>query len=103
MPIHAHYCAKGLEPKRMSETAQNLIASVVMHDRFYDHASQRGHAGGQTMGYLTRVHRQTVAACSSCHSGSVNARSGHVKELGMQVGEMALAHASPLRLRTPVV
>jgi hypothetical protein len=44
MPVHAHDGTKRLEPKGMSKAAEQLIASVMVHDRFTHHGAETGHA-----------------------------------------------------------
>jgi hypothetical protein len=44
MPVHPHYRAERLKPERMRETAKQLVAAVVVDNRFADHGAKPGHA-----------------------------------------------------------
>src|SRR6478672_166518 len=44
MPIHPHYGAERLEPERMGETPQQLVASIMMDDRLAHDRTEAGHA-----------------------------------------------------------
>src|SRR5262249_28102805 len=62
VPVHAHDGAERLEPERMGEATQQLVAAIVMHDRFADYAAQPGHAVGQPARHMTAVQRQVGTA-----------------------------------------
>src|SRR5690606_24932892 len=47
VPVHPHHGAERLEPERMREPSQQLVAAVVMDDRLDDHTSESGHASGE--------------------------------------------------------
>ena len=47
MPVHSHDRAERLEPERMGEPAEKLIAAELMDDRFGDHGAKAGHAVAQ--------------------------------------------------------
>jgi hypothetical protein len=47
MPIHAHHRPERLEPERMGEAAQQLIATIVVDDGLADHRPQPRHSISQ--------------------------------------------------------
>ena len=44
MSVHAHHGTEGLEPERVRQPAQELIAAVVMHDGLANDGAERRHA-----------------------------------------------------------
>src|SRR5262245_13367476 len=70
MPVHAHDGAEGLEPEGMGQTAQELVAAIVMDDRLGDHGAEARHALRQPGRHLAVVKRQIGAARASCHANS---------------------------------
>src|SRR6202035_3784146 len=44
VPVHAHHAAERLEPERMRQPPQQLVAPVVMHDRLADDGAEPAHA-----------------------------------------------------------
>jgi len=58
MPIHPHHSAEGLEPEGMGQTAQELVAAVVMDDTLGDRRAERRHASGQPRRHAAAVQRQ---------------------------------------------
>jgi hypothetical protein len=67
MPIHAHYRAKGLEPERVGKAAQQLVAAIMMDDRFAHHRAEAGHAICQPFWHLPPVQGKIGASSSLCH------------------------------------
>src|SRR5262249_38130398 len=37
VPVHSHHRTKGLEPERIGQPPQELVAAVVVNDRLADH------------------------------------------------------------------
>src|SRR5690606_20811380 len=72
VPVHPHHGAERLEPERMREPAKQLVAAVVMDDRLGDHASERGHAGGEPCRNPAAVQRKVRAACTFGHRRSID-------------------------------
>ena len=54
----------------MGEPAQQLVAAVVMDDRFAHHRAEPGHALGQPRRHAAVVQRQIGATGSLSHSFS---------------------------------
>jgi hypothetical protein len=67
MPIHAHHCAKGLEPEWVGKTAQQLVSAILMDNRFAHHRAEAGHAICQPLWYLPAMQRKIGASSSLCH------------------------------------
>jgi hypothetical protein len=67
MPIHTHHSTKGLEPEGVRKAAQQLIASIVMDDRFADYRAEAGHSVGEPPGNLAAMQRQVGASSSLSH------------------------------------
>ena len=67
MPVHAHDCAKGLEPKRVRQPTKKFIATIVLNDRLTDYGAQRGHARRQPWRYTPVVEGKVSAAAAACH------------------------------------
>src|ERR1051326_992575 len=67
MPIHPHDGAERLEPKGMGETAQQLIAPVVMHHGLADHRAQAGHAIGEPFRDMPAMQWKVSRTGSSGH------------------------------------
>jgi hypothetical protein len=44
VPIHAHHRAERLEPERVGEATQQLVAAIMMDDRFAHHRAESGHS-----------------------------------------------------------
>jgi hypothetical protein len=47
MPVHPHHGAERLEPERMRQAAQQLVAPVMVDDRLADHRAEPRHPIGQ--------------------------------------------------------
>ena len=62
MPVHPHHRAERLEPERMREPAQELVAAVVMHDRLADHRAEPRHAVAEPFRHVAAVQRQVGAS-----------------------------------------
>ena len=62
MPVHAHDGAERLEPERMGEPAQELVAAIFDDDRLSDDRAEPGHAHGQPARHAPAVQRQVGAA-----------------------------------------
>jgi hypothetical protein len=69
VPVHPHHRAERLEPERMREAAQELIATVFEHDRLGDDRAQPRHALPQPRGHAATVERKVGAAGSAGHGG----------------------------------
>jgi len=67
MPIHAHHGAERLEPERVRQAAQQLLAPIVMDDRFADHSAEASHSVGEPSWDLTAMQRQVGAASPLSH------------------------------------
>ena len=67
MPIHAHHRAKGLEPERVGKAAQQLVAAIMMDDRFAHHRAEAGHAICQPLWHMTAMQRKIGSSSSLCH------------------------------------
>ena len=78
MPIHAHHRAEGLEPERVGKAAQQLVAAIMMDDRFAHHRAEAGHAICQPLWHLPpgagedRRFQLFVPFCSANHSSTLN-------------------------------
>jgi hypothetical protein len=67
MPIHAHHRAEGLEPERVGKAAQQLVAAIMMDDRFAHHRAEAGHSICQPIWHLPAMQRKIGTSSSSCH------------------------------------
>ena len=67
MPVHPHHCAERLEPKRMRQPTQQLVAAILEDDRLGDHRAQPGHAIAQPFRHAATVKRQVGAAGTAYH------------------------------------
>src|SRR3982074_3163556 len=118
MPIHAHHCAKGLEPEWVGKAAQQLVAAILMDNRFAHHRAEAGHAICQPPWHLSAMQRKIGASSSLCHLFSCESlayfemilssngcrwaialrkRQGHVREI---VSLVSLARLQKPRLRS---
>jgi hypothetical protein len=70
MPVHAHDRAERLEPERVGKTAQQLIAAVMMDNRFAEHRPEASHAVGEPLGNLSTVQREVGGSSPSGHRAS---------------------------------
>jgi len=99
VPVHAHHGAERLEPERMGEPAQQLVAPVMMDDRFAHHRAQPGHALGQPRRHPPIVQRQIGATGSLSHSFS--RIPGHARQVASNRGQngwrdaLSMATAAP--------
>ena len=66
MPVHAHDGAERLEPERMGEPAQELVAAVFDDDRLRDDRAEPGHPHGRASAARAR----RAAAGRRCRSGA---------------------------------
>src|SRR5262249_43774800 len=64
MPINR---AKGLEPERVGKAAQQLVAAIMMDDRFAHHRAEAGHAVRQPLWHMSAVKWEIGASSSLCH------------------------------------
>ena len=62
MPVHAHDRAERLEPERMGEAAQQLVAAVIVDDRLADDGAKPAHAAREPQGHPAAVQRQIGAS-----------------------------------------
>ena len=65
MPVHSHDRAERLEPERICEAAQQLVAAVMMHDGLADDGTKPGHTVGKPFGRLSTVQRQVGSSGSA--------------------------------------
>jgi hypothetical protein len=63
----------------MAKAPQQLVAAVMMHDRFADDRAEMGHAIGQPGRHAPAMQRQVGAPGSSCHRSFFVCRLGHRK------------------------
>src|ERR1700722_13471480 len=70
MPIHAHDAAERLEPERMREPPQQLVAPVVMPDRLADDGAEPAHALAEPCRHAAAVQRQVGASGSVGHANA---------------------------------
>jgi hypothetical protein len=68
VPVHAHDRAERLEPERMSEATQQLVAAIGVDDRLADDGSESGHAVREPQRHPPAVQRQVGASCSTGHA-----------------------------------
>ena len=80
VPVHPHHRAERLEPERMGEPAQQLVAPVMVDDRLGDHRAEPRHALGEPRRHAAAMQRQVGAARPLRHyaapGGGSNARTG---------------------------
>ena len=62
MPVHPHDSAERLEPERMSEATQELVAAVMVDDRLRDDGAEPGHAVREPQRHPPAVQRQIRAS-----------------------------------------
>ena len=67
MPVHPHDRTERLEPERMRQPLQELVAAVMVHDGLRDDGAKRGHARRQPRRHASAVERKNGAAGTSCH------------------------------------
>ena len=65
VPVHPHHGAERLEPERVGEAAQQLVAAVMVDDRLTDDGTEARHAVGQPSGNPPAMQRQVGASRSS--------------------------------------
>ena len=70
MPVHAHHRAEGLEPERVGEAPQQLLAAIMMDDRFADHGAEAGHPIRQPFRHAPAMQREIGASSSARHRSS---------------------------------
>src|ERR1700730_15189169 len=70
MPVHAHHGPQRLEPEGVGETPQELIAAVMMDNRFADTRPEARHSVGEPLGYLSSVQRQVGGSSPLGHRAS---------------------------------
>jgi hypothetical protein len=67
MPIHAHHRSKALEPERVGKAAQQLVAAIMVDDRFAHDRAEASHAIRQPLWYMPAMQRKIGASSSLCH------------------------------------
>ena len=67
MPVHSHHGAKRLKPEWVREPAQELVASIMMYDRFGDDCAETCHASPKPMWYAAAVKREIGASSPTSH------------------------------------
>ena len=70
VPVHAHDRAERLKPERMSEAAQQFVATIVKDDRLADDGAEPGHAARKPQRHPPAMQRQIGASCSTGHAWS---------------------------------
>jgi hypothetical protein len=68
MPVHPHDRRERLEPERMRQPLQELIATIMVDDSLCYDGAERGHARRKPGRHASAVQRKNCAAGSSCHS-----------------------------------
>jgi len=69
VPVHPHHRAEALEPERMREPTQQLVACVLEHDRLAHQCAEPRHALGQPARHAPAMQRQAGAARAAAHGG----------------------------------
>jgi hypothetical protein len=72
MPVHAHHGAERLEPERVSEAAQQFVATVMMNDSLTNYRAKVGHPVGEPPRDLPTVQRQVRGSSSLSHQSNVS-------------------------------
>src|SRR3954465_11062596 len=67
VPVHPHHGAERLEPERMREAPQEIVAPIVMYDRLRDHRAEPRHARSQPWRHTAAMKRQVGASAASGH------------------------------------
>jgi hypothetical protein len=62
VPVHPHHAAERLEPERIGQSPQDLVASVLEHHRLDQHAPELGHARSQPHGHAPAVQGEICGA-----------------------------------------
>ncbi len=62
MPVHPHHRAERLEPERVRQPTQQLVAAVVKHNRLGHHRAEPRHPVGQPLRNPAAVQRQIGVA-----------------------------------------
>jgi len=65
MPIHPHDGAERLEPERVGDAPQQLVAPVVMNDRLANHRAEAAHSLRGPLRHLSAMERQIGASSPS--------------------------------------
>ncbi len=68
VPVHPHHRAEGLEPERMCQAAQQLVAAIFEGDRLGDHGSEPRHPLAEPARNTAAVQRQVGSAGSVAHA-----------------------------------
>jgi hypothetical protein len=68
MPVHSHDGTERLEPERVRQPLQELVAAVMVHDGLRDDGSERRHACRQPRRQASPVQRKNCVAGAFCHS-----------------------------------
>jgi|SRR5580692_10937543 hypothetical protein len=72
MPVHTHNGAERLEPEWVREAPQQLIAAVMMDNRFADNCAEAGHSVGKPFGNLSSMQRQIGGSSPLGHQSSAS-------------------------------
>src|SRR5262249_50691124 len=67
MPVHPHHGAERLKPERMRKAAQEILASIVMHDGLGDDRAEPRHALAQPRRDAAAMQRQVGASAALSH------------------------------------
>jgi hypothetical protein len=67
MPVHAHDGAERLEPERIGQAAQELVAPIMMDDRLADHRAEPRHPIGQPFWDVAAVQWEISASGFASH------------------------------------
>jgi hypothetical protein len=74
VPVHAHHGAEGLEPERVREPAQQLVAPVMVHDRLAHHGAEPRHARAEPGRHAAAMQREVGASGSAGQCGLPSCR-----------------------------
>jgi hypothetical protein len=94
MPVHPHHGAERLEPERMRQPAQQLVAPVVKHDRLADHRAEPAHALAEPRRHASAMQRQVGASGSLGHRWS---RARALNECSLYVLSLTPVSRNPRR------
>src|SRR3954470_8579127 len=99
MPVHPHHRAERLEPKGMGETAQKLVAAVMVDDRLGHHRAEPGHSLPEPGRNPAAVERQIGASGPLRHRRLLEQRRND--DNAAALGPSGYRRASASRSRRP--
>jgi hypothetical protein len=68
MPVHAHHGAERLEPERMRQAAEQLVAAVFEDDRLRDHGAEPRHPLAEPARNAAAMERQVGSPGAVSHA-----------------------------------